>query len=121
MSRLRALIVEDVVDLAPTIARELSAAGIDAEIAASGPHALDRFAKDPCDVVITDLRMRGLDNAGLDLLDALKRIDPGLPVLIMSGAGGIETAVEAMRRGAFHYVAKPFAPETLRVLVERAC
>jgi two-component system response regulator HydG len=121
MSRLRALIVEDVVDMAPAIARELTAAGIDTEIASSGPHALDRCAKDPFDVVITDLRMRARETDGLDLLDALKRSDPNLPVLIMSGAGGVESAVEAMRRGAFHYLAKPFGPEAVRSLVERAC
>jgi two-component system response regulator HydG len=58
---------------------------------------------------------------GLDLLSGVRKIDPSTPVIIMTAFGGIENAVEAMRRGAYHYVTKPFALETLRSLVERAC
>ena len=119
MPRLRALVVDDVVDMAHTIANDLEAAGYKAEVAASGAAALEQFAKAPADVVVTDLRLKGMD--GLDLLSGIKRADPNVPVLIMTAFGAIESAVEAMRRGAFHYITKPFELEALRVLVDRAC
>jgi two-component system response regulator HydG len=119
MRRLRALIVDDVVDMAQTIANELEPAGFDTDVADSGALALERFARDPADVVVTDLRMKNLD--GLDVLAGVKSADPSVPVIIMTAFGAIDSAVEAMRRGAFHYVTKPFALDTLRALVERAC
>jgi two-component system response regulator HydG len=119
MAKLRALVVDDVVDMAHTIANDLDAAGFVADVAASGPAALERFARDPADVVITDLRMKGMD--GLDVLTGIKSTDPSVPVVIMTAFGAIESAVEAMRRGAFHYITKPFELDTLRALVERAC
>jgi two-component system response regulator HydG len=119
MSKLRALIVDDVTDMAQTIANDLIAAGFETETAHDGVAALKQFAKDPADVVVTDLRMKGGD--GLDLLSGIKKADPSTPVIIMTAFGAVESAVEAMRRGAYHYVTKPFALETLRSLVERAC
>ena len=63
--------------------------------------------------------MKNVD--GLDVLEGVKRIDPEVPVLLMTAFGGVESAVEAMRRGAFHYVTKPFELHALRALIERAC
>ena len=119
MRRPRALIVDDVVDMAETIANELTAARFDAEVFDNGAAALERFAQEPADVVITDLRMKNVD--GLDVLTGIKRSDPTVPVIIMTAFGGVDSAVEAMRRGAFHYVTKPFELDTLRALAERAC
>ncbi len=119
MARARALIVDDVVDMAETIANELGAAGFETEVVNSGAAALERFGQEPADVVITDLRMKNVD--GLDVLSGIKRADPTVPVIIMTAFGAIDSAVEAMRRGAFHYVTKPFELEALRSLVERAC
>jgi two-component system response regulator HydG len=119
MSKLRALIVDDVADMAETIANDLANAGFETQTAFDGAAALKQFAKDPMDIVVTDLRMKGAD--GLDVLAGIKKVDPNVPVIIMTAFGAVESAVEAMRRGAYHYVAKPFALETLRLLVERAC
>ena len=119
MAKARALIVDDVLDMAETIANELGAAGFETEIVTSGAAALERFAQEPADVVISDLRMKNVD--GLDVLTGVKRADPTVPVIIMTAFGAIDSAVEAMRRGAFHYVTKPFELEALRSLVERAC
>jgi two-component system response regulator HydG len=118
MSKPRALIVDDVVDMAETIARDLESAGFATETAASGPSALARFMAAPADVVVTDLRMKGGD--GMELLSALKAADPTVPVVIMTAFGAVENAVEAMQRGAFHYITKPFALDALRALCERA-
>ncbi|HSY38699.1 MAG TPA: sigma-54 dependent transcriptional regulator [Polyangia bacterium] len=119
MPKLRALVVDDVLDMAQTIANDLGSAGFDTDVAADGASALQQFVKEPTDVVVTDLRMKGGD--GLDLLAGLREADPNVPVIIMTAFGAVESAVEAMRRGAYHYVTKPFALETLRTLVERAC
>ena len=119
MPKLRALVVDDTAEMAQTIAVDLEKAGFEAEIAGDGTSALEKFLKEPTDVVVTDLRMKGSD--GLDLLAGIKQAEPTTPVIIMTAFGAVESAVEAMRRGAYHYVTKPFALETLRVLVERAC
>ena len=118
-ARLRALIVDDVVDMAQTIARDLESAGFETLVASSGAVAMDLFAKQPADVVVTDLRMKNMD--GMAVLSAIKQADASVPVVIMTAFGAIESAVEAMRQGAFHYITKPFALDTLRLLVERAC
>ena len=114
MRKLRAIIVDDVLDMATTVANELTAARFEVEVFDSGAAALERFAQEPADVVITDLRMKSVD--GLDVLSGIKRVDPTVPVIVMTAFGGIDSAVEAMRRGAFHYITKPFEMETLRGL-----
>jgi len=115
---LRVLVVDDVVDMARTIANDLEAAGFTAEVADGCGSALDQFARQPADVVVTDLRMKGGD--GIEVLTRIKQLDPTVPVIIMTAFGAIDSAVEAMRRGAFHYITKPFQLEALRSLVERA-
>jgi two-component system response regulator HydG len=119
MAKFSALIVDDVPEMAQTIATDLASAGFDTRTANDGATALARFTADPTDLVIADLRMKGSD--GLDVLAGVKQADPTTPVIIMTAFGAVETAVEAMRRGAYHYVTKPFALETLRTLAERAC
>src|SRR3954468_14501935 len=119
MSKLRALIVDDVLDMAQTIAKDLASMGFDTQTAGDGTAALKMFTKEPADVVVTDVRMKGGD--GLDLLAAVKQADPGTPVIVMTAFGAVESAVEAMRRGAYHYVAKPSAMEPLRSPADRAC
>jgi two-component system response regulator HydG len=114
----RVLVVDDVVDMARTIANDLHAAGFTADVADSGVAALEQFAKQPADVVVTDLRMKGAD--GLEVLNRIKQLDATVPVIIMTAFGAIDSAVEAMRRGAFHYITKPFQLDALRALVERA-
>ena len=119
MRKARVLVVDDVVDMAETVAMDLEAAGYETSVADNGTAAVAMFQKDPADVVVTDLRMKNVD--GLDVLEGVKRVDPEVPVLLMTAFGGVESAVEAMRRGAFHYVTKPFELNALRALVDRAC
>src|SRR5262249_20969706 len=70
------------------------------------------------DVLVTDLRMPDLD--GLALLDAARAVAPELPAIVMTAYGAIDSAVESIRRGAYHYLTKPFKVEELVVFVERA-
>jgi two-component system response regulator HydG len=86
--------------------------------AASGRSGLELVRRGGADFVITDLKMEGLD--GVAVVRALREYDPDLPVMIITAFGTIETAVEAMKLGAFDFLQKPFAPEVVRLKVERA-
>jgi two-component system, NtrC family, response regulator HydG len=119
MSKPRVLVVDDVRDMAETVARYLASHGFEATAVTGGAEALARFAAEPADVVLTDLRMKTVD--GMDVLDAIRHSAPAVPVVIMTAFGAIDTAIEAMRRGAYHYVTKPFKLEMVRLLLERAC
>ena len=92
--------------------------GYDYEIATSGPRAVERFRGSAFDAVISDVRMPGM--TGLELLDTLRAIDDAVPVLIMTAFGSIETAIEAVKRGAYHYFAKPLKTEEVLVFLGRA-
>ncbi len=78
---------------------------------------LDEFKKDGADIVITDLRMPGMN--GFDLLSQLRSIDQDVPVVVMTGYSSVENAVEAMKRGANDFIKKPFDFEELRIMLER--
>ena len=69
------------------------------------------------DAVVTDLRMPGMD--GLQLTARLKAVDPGLPVLLITAFGSLESAREAMRLGAFDFLSKPFSPEELTTALNK--
>jgi two-component system, NtrC family, response regulator HydG len=119
VSKPHVLVVDDVLDMADTVASYLNAHGFEAEAIAGGAQALGRLAECPVDAVLTDLRMKTVD--GMDILDAIRRSDRAIPVVIMTAFGAIDTAIEAMRRGAYHYVTKPFKLEMVRLLLDRAC
>jgi two-component system response regulator HydG len=70
------------------------------------------------DAVVTDLRMPGLD--GLELLSIAKRVDPARPVIVMTAYSAVDSAIESIRRGAYHYVTKPFKADELALFLGRA-
>jgi two-component system response regulator HydG len=114
----RVLVVDDHVEMARVIADRLADAGYAVDVASGGEEgrrlALERLP----DVVVTDLRMERLD--GLDLLDAVKAADASVPVLVMTAFGAIDSAIAAIKRGAYHYFTKPFQLEEVVVWIERA-
>jgi two-component system, NtrC family, response regulator HydG len=114
----RVLIVDDAVEMANAIAEYLQRNGFDAEGVDNGELALERFKAAPADVVLTDLRMKGMD--GMDVLAGIRAIDGDAPVVIMTAFGAVDSAVEAIQRGAYHYVTKPFKLDVVRLLLERA-
>ncbi len=114
----RVLVVDDDGEMADTVAEYLSGHGYRSECAVGGKAALAALKKREFDAVITDLRMDQLD--GMDVLEASRADDPTRPVLIMTAFGTIEGAIEAVRRGAFHYLTKPFKMEETLVWLERA-
>jgi DNA-binding NtrC family response regulator len=85
--------------------------------ASDGVEALHRVAQQPPDLVLTDLRMPGTD--GLALVEKLAHTQPGLPVVMITAHGSVETAVRAMRLGAADFLLKPCTPEALQVVIQR--
>ena len=85
--------------------------------ALSGSEALGLMQDSPCDIYIIDVKMPGMD--GIELLSRLKELHPEALVIMMTAHGTIETAVEAMKRGAMDYLCKPFDPDALSLLMER--
>jgi two-component system NtrC family response regulator len=97
---------------------QLEQAGYAVRGCADGDEALAAFRDELHDLVVTDIRMPGLD--GLELLARLQAISPETPVVVITGHGTIETAVEAMKQGAHDFLTKPFPGEKLRLTLERA-
>jgi two-component system response regulator HydG len=112
------LIADDHIEMARLISDKLREEGCRTRVVDSGKTAIEALGSSLPDLVITDLRMADVD--GLDVLDAARGIDPDLPVIIMTAFGAIETAIEAMKRGAWHYVAKPVRLDELMLHVNRA-
>jgi NtrC-family two-component system response regulator AlgB len=115
---MRILIVDDQRSIRLTLAQATRAEGHEADTADSGRVALLKMQEERYDLVLLDLRIEG-EADGLDYLARLQKMAPGLPVVICTAHASIETAVEAMRRGATDYLEKPFTPEQLRHLLTR--
>src|SRR5262245_44256820 len=103
------LLVDDDKDLLHLISMRLGASGYGVATAESGEAGLAAMAVNPPALVITDLRMEGMD--GLALFDAIHREAPALPVVILTAHGTIPEAVAATRRGVFGFLTKPFDPK----------
>ena len=114
----RILIVDDESRIRHNLRRLLERQGNEIAEAADGGEALRSMHASPFDLVIMDIRMPGMD--GLEALARIRRIDPKIPVIIMTGHGSTETAIEATKRGAFEYHLKPFDLEQMRDSVQRA-
>jgi DNA-binding NtrC family response regulator len=118
MSAGRVLIVDDEPDMLENCSRILSRQGYVCATAADGGAALAMLERDRPDVLLTDLKMPVMD--GLTLLRHAHEVDPALPVIMITGFASIESAVAAVKEGAFDYLPKDFSVEQLRVAVERA-
>jgi two-component system, NtrC family, response regulator HydG len=114
----RILIIDDNETMREGMATTVRRMGHEALVAGGGAEGLALMRKHAPDFLITDLKMDGVD--GLEVVEAAKRIDPSCPTLIVTAFGTVETAVEAMRLGALDFLQKPFAPEVLRLKVQRA-
>jgi nitrogen regulation protein NR(I) len=112
------LIVDDEANVLVAFEKLLSVAGHTVLVSRGGEEAIGVIAQDRPDAVVLDVRMPGMN--GLDALTAIKREHPRLPVIVMTGQGTMETAIEATKRGAFDYLLKPFDPAAMLQLIERA-
>jgi two-component system, NtrC family, response regulator HydG len=116
--RHRILVVDDNLEMARTLAQGLSDRDYDAVAVGSGRQALDRLEAETFDAVVTDLRMPNVD--GLQILAAARKLDPDRPVIVMTAYSAIDTAVESIRQGAYHYLTKPFKQDELAIFLARA-
>jgi two-component system, NtrC family, nitrogen regulation response regulator NtrX len=114
------LVVDDEEDIRDLVAGVLEDEGYAARTAADSDSALAAIADLRPSLVLLDVWLKGSRLDGLDLLDEIKRRDPSLPVLVISGHGNLDTAVAAVRRGAADFIEKPFEAERLLHLVSRA-
>lgn len=112
------LIVDDEENLVKLFQKILQKEGYDVAVAPNGWAALERLKEGDIDLVVSDLMMPGLD--GLGLLAKAKSVDPLLQFIVLTGVGTVETAVQAMKGGAFDYLAKPVQREEILVAVKRA-
>ena len=111
------LIVDDEATLARNLAAYLERNGFDVRVAGSGEEGLQQFAEFRPDVVLLDHNLPGL--SGLEVLERLRKGDTQVPVVLMTGFGGIEVAVQALKLGAADYLTKPVSLGELKLLVER--
>jgi nitrogen regulation protein NR(I) len=114
----KVLIVDDEANVLTAFEKLLSIAGHAVLLSRSGEEAMEVIARERPDAVVLDIRMPGMN--GLDALSAIKRDYARLPVIVMTGQGTMETAIEATKRGAFDYQLKPFDPAGMLQLIERA-
>ncbi|URW76615.1 sigma-54 dependent transcriptional regulator [Sphingomonas donggukensis] len=114
------LVVDDEYDIRELVAGVLEDEGYETRSAADSDAALEAIAARRPSLVLLDVWLQGSRLDGLDLLDEIKKRDPSIPVLVISGHGNLDTAVAAIRRGASDFIEKPFEAERLLLLVERA-
>ncbi len=114
----RILVIDDEPLTLKNLRRILEKAGHKVSTFASPLSALKRLEEEPCDLIISDIRMPYLD--GMELLNRAKRLVPGIEVILVTGYASLDGAVEATKKGAFHYLAKPFTPDQVRSLVSQA-
>jgi two-component system phosphate regulon sensor histidine kinase PhoR len=114
----RILVVDDDKDLADNLVEYLSKLGYQASPAYGGREGLTMFEQGDFQLVITDLKMPEMD--GMELLNAVSRLDSRVMVTVITGYGTIESAVEAIKKGAYDFIPKPFKMEELEIIVKRA-
>src|SRR5512143_2571408 len=112
------LVVDDEVELLVSCRKILSRLGYEVRVLERGAEALEIVQSTGVDLVLTDLKMPGM--TGTDLLAAIKKVRPDQLVVIFTAFATVQTAVEAIRGGAFDYLQKPFSAEQLEVVVARA-
>jgi DNA-binding NtrC family response regulator len=112
------LVVDDEPSMRTTLSILLKREGYQVSLAESGAEALPMLAPGEYDMILTDLKMEGMD--GIELLRHIKAVDPQAEVLIFTAYGTIASAVEAMKLGAYDYIGKPFDEEELLLKVARA-
>ena len=111
------LVVDDEADMRIALTHVLHKNGYAVKSAASGPEALKKFNNDKFSMVITDVKMP--DMSGMEVLGAIKKKSPEIPVIMISAYGTIGKAVDAMQQGASDYLVKPFSSESIEMVVRR--
>ncbi len=114
----RLLLVDDEEMALMNLERILSKQGYEIVAAESGSRALELLHADQFDVVLTDLRMEKVD--GMKILEESRRMNPELEVIMITGYATVDSAIEAMKKGAYHYISKPYRIDAVRKVVSEA-
>ena len=114
----KVLVVDDERDIRDGSARILKRIGFQVKTASRGDEALEMLAKEPTAILLLDLKMPGMD--GMDVFERVRKMDPSILVIIITGFATVETAIEAMKNGAYDFIPKPFEPDQLRIVMNRA-
>ncbi len=118
VSTSRILVVDDEMIVCESCKRILEEEGYEVDIALSGKEAFEKMKPNPFDIVITDLKMPGID--GMEVLKTFRKEYPDSIIIMITGFSTVETAVEAMKLGAFDYIPKPFTPDEVTIVVKKA-
>ena len=117
MNSNKILIVDDELIMRESLAGWLERDGHDIQTASSGEEALALLKESRFDILLVDIKMEGI--SGLEVLQRVKEDDPDIAVIMITAYGSIPSAIEAMKKGAFDYMLKPFDPNELGVLIEK--
>ncbi|HOS60419.1 MAG TPA: response regulator [Syntrophorhabdaceae bacterium] len=112
------LIVDDNAEIREIVQEYLADSDCQIEGASNGKEALEKYNKNPYDIIITDLKMPGI--SGIELIKLLKQKTDTIEFVIITGYASVDTAIEAVRIGAFDYIVKPFRMEELKVTIKNA-
>ncbi|MEE9153455.1 MAG: sigma-54 dependent transcriptional regulator [candidate division NC10 bacterium] len=118
MAKERILVIDDEEDMLENCSRVLDRLGFEPLLESDARKGVERFELEHPVVTLSDLRMPGMD--GLEVLRAIRRVDAEAVVILFTAFATVETAVEAVKEGAFDYIAKPFSADQLRLVIERA-
>ena len=118
MTKARILVVDDEEIVLKSCRKILEGGGHHVFTALSGQKAFELLEKEPLDIVITDIKMPGMD--GMEVLEGIKEKYPDILVIMITGYSTVQSAVQAMKLGAFDYIPKPFSPDEVLVVVEKA-
>jgi DNA-binding NtrC family response regulator len=114
----RILVIDDEMIVCESCKRILEEDGYEVDIALSGKEAFERMKENPYDIIITDLKMPEID--GMEVLRTFRKEYPDAIIIMITGFSTVETAVEAMKLGAFDYIPKPFTPDEVSIVVKKA-
>ena len=118
MIKARILVVDDEEIVLKSCRKILEGGGHEVLTVLSGQGAFDILEKEPIDIVITDIKMPGID--GIQVLERVKEKYPDIAVIMITGYSTVQSAVQAMKLGAFEYIPKPFTPDEVLIVVEKA-
>ena len=119
MDAIRVLVVDDEQDIRDASERILTRIGFQVLTAHRGDVALEILQKEGASIVLLDLKMPGMD--GIEVLERIREMDEEILVIVITGYATVETAIEAMKLGAYDFISKPFEPDQMRIIVNRAC
>jgi DNA-binding NtrC family response regulator len=115
---IRVLVVDDEKDIRDASERILTKMGFEVVKASRGDEAIQILPEKQVSIVLLDLKMPGLD--GIEVLKRIQVMDKDILVIVITGYATVETAIEAMKLGAYDFIPKPFEPDHLRIVVNRA-